>query len=421
MGPITRWLPDGAPWSWLLVGSAGVCALTIFGALLFAWRSREERPGRATAFAWAPIVSLLSMIAFGGLAIAQARRHALGLFERRGAVHDAAAMAAGLAQSVDVQLNGAGTTAALAFLLLPFVALAALLPTMPRPRSDPAHWAPRLLLGGALVAPTALALLGVVRYVGDALAGFAAVADVAPARQSALFAGALRDAMTRTNGMRVLVLAFAVPCGIAAVAASWMGTRRQRSIGLTGPIAVFLFGLVAFGAPRPQAHDARHPPPPAPPALVPTVRNLPRTGACPTVERGSVLTVLGEGATVDGNAIDATSLVEYLNVQRRNWTILEPDRPRPARILVVADAATPMSRVLPWLGRAARAGYGEPTLVTVRPGFLRTRTVGRIDRSRACGFWFRLDPAGEPASRFATWGDLATALERAGAPLTIAP
>jgi hypothetical protein len=242
------------------------------------------------------------------------------------------------------------------------------------------------------------------------------------------------DAVT-AGRLSVLLLAVAGSVALLVVA---LRNRRHApsarpSARLLGGALVFGLGFAGWLSTRAMAHDGRNPLPfPAdnqrecPLEAPETNRSLPPALRCDTDCDGSVLALTPSGVFIDGNGIPAATAEDVRSlfmIKRELWKQVNPNKPTLSHVVIAVPADRPTAEIAPLLSVLATAYAPEFAVTLVHPAeSTPTATMGNVPREpRCCCTPLRVDPGGEPASRFATWGDLARAAALTQDKLVLAP
>ena len=120
----------------------------------------------------------------------------------------------------------------------------------------------------------------------------------------------------------------------------------------------------------------------------------------------------------DFGQVSPKDVRDKLVTEQMSFPLLHPGQPLPPpALLVLADVATPIDRMLPYL---FYAGEIEIVMVGSNPSPFVSRTLGVIERREFCFRAFSLREDGVPLSRYRTWRDLALAVDRSATVLRMA-
>jgi hypothetical protein len=213
--------------------------------------------------------------------------------------------------------------------------------------------------------------------------------------------------------------AVALAVGIAVAA-----SRPANAVGSpprNKAAAAFLLacGLAAFLLSRGHAADG------APLPLLPggtldvsQASKLPRVSSCPlSPQPAPVLEFEAEVVRFNRVAVDPGQFRDQLEVFRRNYPLLYGRPAPPLLVTVLADPATSLARIIPYL---ERADTGEVQVASAVPRDHQSHVLGRIERYEYCGRPFLLSIEGRALSSYTTWSQLSTAMEQSRAPLVVA-
>jgi len=220
---------------------------------------------------------------------------------------------------------------------------------------------------------------------------------------------ALRGALVPMNVVIVIVV---VLCAVVGGGAAWRALSRTGAspIALPAAGAVFALGLGSFSPTRAHYSDARAR---ISPRLSPPCRcdewvvdGMPVSseGAAAEFVESPVATIKSESfGSVDGVPVTPSEFSVILRNKRELWEAIRPHTAFPGVLVLSIPARLAMKEIEPWLERARRAKFGAiHALVRAPPGFVETKTLGRIERSAACTT-VRL---GEERLPMGNWGEL---------------
>lgn len=394
---IGQLLAAAAPYGWNVLAACVVGLLAGGVGLRLVMQSEGRKP--ATLAALVPIACLALVVgtALDGVATARAV-----LVDVPG--DDPSSRVMRVVEAVGLQLALLVLSLAGGMVLFLLIGGVLVAPSVQSARRQRRAWAPPLLVSlGLSVAPLYVAghALG---YVWRMLGSFAAVSGVAPADKTALILARLTEgAAELAEAQRTGVWLAIGGAVVAVVGAAWIGRAGTRAsqVLLAGAGALWIAGFGAWVGTRAMAKD-RAPLPATNPIPLPQELEPPRFTRCasPLPKDASQLWFEPEGrAVLDGQVVDLAAL--------GNRT-----RARPSRdVVIVAGASTPLARVLPYLAVLHDAGARAIGLAANRED-VKTATVGTIHRTTACGV--PLAPLEAKRMSFATWGELAAAVQAGG-------
>jgi hypothetical protein len=236
------------------------------------------------------------------------------------------------------------------------------------------------------------------------------LAGIAPDEKPIIVGRTLASALVLLHRGRL-----AVACAIAAAATlatfsavRWARAGHVASRRLVAAAAVFAaLALVLFIASRGHAYDGAHPLPVLDAvSLIPgkTVATTPQVERCGDPLEVAPIIDVGEHVTLRGEIVDPAAIEATLRAIARN-TASEMPNVR-LRVVLVAAATTPTTRLLPLFAAVRAAGYSDVDAVVIVPHVTDTRTLGPLERPSICARKLslaRLDLAHAPP----TWAALA--------------
>jgi hypothetical protein len=407
---------DAAPFSWIAATMGAVVASWLLAVLL---RARLATPRRWLGF---PILCSLALVITTAAAIAAVeigRRDVAGQLGTRQELFNVASNV--ISRGIARQFAG---LALLGPIALVFLVSASLLRWDLRERSAVPAPRARGALGVIVVLPLIIGAVGAFIYGLSVHAGWVGLAAVDPSEKERVMLERLQRADHLLTLLRASVVAAAGAGSIAAIA--WARAAGARPLGrarVAMASVLFAAGLGAFVSTRGQAADRPLQ------MLAYNQRNsfgtvfsqeMPRFSRCPPLSAGApVLEFSTSEVMFDGGQVSPEDIHDKLVTEQISFPLLHPGQPpRPPTMHVVADVATPIDRMLPYL---AYAGDVEIVMVGSNPRPFASRTLGVIERREFCFRAFSLrEDDGVPLSGYRTWRDLALAVDRSAAVLRIA-
>jgi hypothetical protein len=209
--------------------------------------------------------------------------------------------------------------------------------------------------------------------------------------------------------------------GSALAAARWLSVRPSSA---KTDVSTVVAGLLAFGATFDQGVDSRHLVHPPAESLAELSRDVatPMLSRCGP-PRDTVFVTMDETGTFVGDrkkcdfggAYCPLALDEALAKESEKLRYIaerNPVAPFTGELTIAADASLKMTWVAPQLGVVRRNGFTRPIMISIHPHRQTSRTLPERVIHTGCTRGFAFDPAGTPVSSFATWGDLAKALDQ---------
>ena len=405
---------EAAPFSWLAVVGMGVALASCLLAFLLRTRIVASRRGRAFP---ALFCSLALLIATGAAVVGvevgrrEVAEQLLG--------PDAAAVASDtVARGIVRQL---ACLALLGPIALVSLLSAALFRWIQRRESAARPSRATVALGTTLVLPVVVGALGASIYGLWVHAGYVANAYVDPSGKELALLERLQQAYHLLRLLRASIVVSAAAGLVSTILWVRSGAAQPPSRGRVAMAgALFAAGLGAFVLTRAHAADGT-------PLSILTgnqrssfgvvyTQKMPHFSRCqPPAARAPVLEFSPQDVLFDRGSVSPGELKDRLATQRDLFPVLHPGEPLPPpALMVVADVATPIDRVMPYL---ERAGEIEIFMVGANPRSFESRTLGIIDRREFCFRAFFLREDGVSLSTYRTWGDLALAVERSAAVL----
>jgi len=403
-----------APLSWIAAAGMGVALASCLVAVLL--RARLARPLRWRAF---PIflcaLALLTATAAAFAGVEIGRRDLAGQLETREALVEAASDA--ISRGIPRQLTGLALLGPIALVSL---ASAGLLRWVLRQRPAVPPSRAAVALGMTFVLPLIVGALGASTYGFWMHAGYIGLADVSPFNQDRVMLQRLQQGAHLLTLLRASITVSAGAGLIAAIV--WARSAGARPLGHAGVAmasAIFAAGLGAFASTRGQAGDRPLP------ILTDNQRNslgivMPRFSRCrPRSTPASVLEFSANDVTFDRKQVSPEDFRDKLVTYRDLFPLFfYPKKPPvPPTLLVLADVATPIDSMLPYL---FYAGDIEILMVGSNPRPFTSTTLGILGRREFCYGAFSLRDDGVPLSRYRTWRDLVLAVDRSATILRIA-
>lgn len=401
-----------APFSWIAAAGMGVALASCLVAVLL--RARLSTPQRWLAF---PILCALALLTATAAAIAAVEigRHdvsgQLGTHEAFVNV-ESVLIARGIAR----QLTGLALLGPIALVSL---LSAGLLQWVSRKRPAVPPSLAAVVLGATLVLPLIVGALGASIYGLRAHAAFHTQWDPDPISWAPAVFRRLQDAYHLLTFVRATIMASAGAGLIAAVV--WARSAGARPLGgarVAMASAIFAAGLGAFVSTRVQATDRPLP-------ILPDnqrsgfSQEMPRFSHCPPPPAPApVLEFSANDVQFNAEPVSPENFRDKLGTYQRMLPIVHPGRPLPPpSLLVLADVATPIARMLPYL---FYAGEIEIVMLGSNPRPFTSSTLGVIERLEFCDGALSLREDGVPLSRYRTWRDLALAVDRSATILRMA-
>jgi len=147
---------------------------------------------------------------------------------------------------------------------------------------------------------------------------------------------------------------------------------------------------------------------------------VPSISPCPPAASAPALEFKNDLVRFNGRPVDPDDFRTRFVVDRNDYALLHAGRQLPF-LVVEADRATPIDRIIPYLQKAF-----EGTTVLIASAASRpvlSKTLGTIARYEYCGRTFRLgyERTATPLSRYRSWSDVAAAVSRDAESLEMAP
>ena len=137
----------------------------------------------------------------------------------------------------------------------------------------------------------------------------------------------------------------------------------------------------------------------------------PSISPCQPTESAPVLEFANDFVRLDSSHVNPNEFQAHLVTVSNNYALDHTGRPMPF-LIVMADRATPIVRIIPYLQKVP-----EGTTILVASTTSRavlSKTLGTIARYEFCGRTFRLiyRKTATPLSRYRSWSDVAAAISR---------
>jgi hypothetical protein len=218
-------------------------------------------------------------------------------------------------------------------------------------------------------------------------------------------------------GMLLLVAVGAIT---AVVAWRRAPLRPVSSVRLAAAVLVFVAGLSAFIATRGHAAD-RHPLPILSHAMDTSYASkVPSISPCPPAESAPALEFNNDVVRFNGRPADPDDFRTRFVVDRNDYALLHAGR-QLLFLVIEADRATPIDRIIPYLQKALEGTTVLIASAASRP--ILSKTLGTVARYEYCGRTFRLgyEQTATPLSRYRSWSDVAAAVSRDAEIVEMAP
>ena len=410
MNQLRETVVDTGPYSFVIVGMAAMALILGVVACVLGHRRQiwTGLPGQLAVAA-----ALLVLLASGFMvAVVQAWRSVVvyQLLQNAGTAEFVRAQTVNL--GIRVQFAGLVFIGALILLALTVMSLGMTLSWRTDAIRGQRSVAASRLYGSALLLPAWAAAAGALLYGLRMNKGFWDVAGTEPAMKSAELLRSIDGAYSIIDAARVGLLVLAALGSITTVVLWMRGALRPvSSVRIAASVSVFIAGLFAFTSTRGLAAD-RHPLPILPHvAHASYASKAPSLWPCQPTESAPVLEFANDFVRLDSSQVDPNEFQAHLVTAGNNYALDHAGRPMPF-LIVMADRATPIDRIIPYLQKVP-----EGTTILVASTTSRavlSKTLGTIARYEFCGRTFRLiyRKTATPLSRYRRWSDVAAAISR---------
>ena len=367
---------NSAPYSHLMMAGEGLTFFLVLAVVLLSLR-RSWRGGPLALTLAAPLATAAAVVAVGIVGLVRGRASVIGgAFALLGPEAKGAAVGGGITLQMNLIVFGASRVM---WTVCYVVAGAAILAVRgARRRGQPAAPALLVIFGLAIVAWTASA--AAVAYGATLIESWSRLGDLALEDKAAAAARGLSDALEVLRRWHLILGGALV---VATVLALVAGARAARAGRVAGPraiaaaAAVAVVGLTLFVATRGYAYDAAHPL-----AVVDfvgliggdTITKVPRVRECGEPVEMAPIVDVAEDVRLNGNRVTLAELQEELATSRQDH----------GRVLVLAAATTPTARLKPLFAAIRAAGMTEIDAAVIVPHDSDTRTLGRLERPSMC-------------------------------------